>query len=389
MNMLRHDKSRSFRFALLAGCALAFLWQTAALASSSVILAWDANPEPDIAGYRIYSSTVSGNYNATNDVGNVTTTTLSGLTTGMTYYFAATAYNTSGLESDYSNEISFTPVSTDTNNPPVISLAASMNAQKETATAVTSLSVADADVGSGNVTITLAVDNGTLFLSPSISGGLTSGQITGNGSALVTTIAPLTSFNSTVNNASGLRYTGNLNFIGTDTLAVTANDNTGSTGAQSSSKSMTILVAGNAYDQWLSQSFNQSDLSNPSNESSLWGELADPDADGQSNLLEFAVGSDPTAVDLDEKVVYTSIEDVGGQKHFSLTFKRRKNQSLVQYLPEVSSDQESWVTGGANVQQIDLVSLSADFELVTYQDLTPISTSSPRFFRLRVVMNEN
>jgi hypothetical protein len=42
------------------------------------------------------------------NVGNATQTTVSGLVPGQTYYFAATAYNSSGVESDYSTEIVYT-----------------------------------------------------------------------------------------------------------------------------------------------------------------------------------------------------------------------------------------------------------------------------------------
>ena len=378
-------------FAALAFLLSSCLLETTSLASSSVILTWDANPEPDVEGYKIYMGTASGNYSQTNNVGNVVVATLSGLTTGTTYYFVATAYNTSGLESDYSNEISFTPTSSATNNPPVISLSASLQAQKEIETAIPSLVISDADAGNGNVTVTLSTSHGKLYLSSTVTGGLTTGHIAGNGSANVTVNSPLAVFNATVNNPTGFRYTGNLNFTGTDTLVVTANDNgnSGSGGARSATKSMTVIVTGTIYDEWLSQSFNTSELSNPANEPTLWGELADPDKDGQSNLLEFAVGSNPAVADLEQKAVYTQVEDASGQKYFSLVFKRRKNQSIVQYHPEVSADQSAWFSGNGHVREISAVSLNADFELVTYQDLTPITIGNPRFIRLRIVTDLN
>lgn len=41
--------------------------------------------------------------------GNVTTNTISGLASGVTYFFAITANTAGGLESDFSNEISLVP----------------------------------------------------------------------------------------------------------------------------------------------------------------------------------------------------------------------------------------------------------------------------------------
>lgn len=71
-------------------------------------LAWDADTEPDLAGYKLYYGTVPGVYDHSVDVHNVTTYTLNALTQGQTYYIVATAYDTSHNESGYSNEVSGT-----------------------------------------------------------------------------------------------------------------------------------------------------------------------------------------------------------------------------------------------------------------------------------------
>jgi hypothetical protein len=75
--------------------------------AASVDLEWDPNIEPELAGYKIYWGTSSGNYTSSIDVGETTTYTLSGLDEGKTYYFAATAYDGDGNESGYSNQISY------------------------------------------------------------------------------------------------------------------------------------------------------------------------------------------------------------------------------------------------------------------------------------------
>lgn len=79
--------------------------------AADVTLAWDPDVSADITGYRLYLGTTSGVYIQTSDVGITTSTMVSNLIIGKTYYFVVTAYNSSGLESPPSNEVSFTPTS--------------------------------------------------------------------------------------------------------------------------------------------------------------------------------------------------------------------------------------------------------------------------------------
>jgi hypothetical protein len=74
----------------------------------TINLAWDADTEPDLAGYKLHYGTVPGVYDHSVDVHNVTTYTLLSLTKGQTYYIVATAYDTSHNESGYSNGVSGT-----------------------------------------------------------------------------------------------------------------------------------------------------------------------------------------------------------------------------------------------------------------------------------------
>ena len=82
-------------------------FQVTAVQLTQANLEWDANSETDLAGYKIYYGTASGQYASVVDVGNQTTYALAGLQVGRTYYICATAYNISGLESSYSNEVVF------------------------------------------------------------------------------------------------------------------------------------------------------------------------------------------------------------------------------------------------------------------------------------------
>lgn len=95
---------------------LALVACSAAVLAANVTLAWDPNTESDLAGYKLYYGTASGVYGTVISVGNQTTYTVTGLPAG-TYYFAVTAYNTEGLESGFSNEVSATVSGTPSTSP--------------------------------------------------------------------------------------------------------------------------------------------------------------------------------------------------------------------------------------------------------------------------------
>lgn len=69
-----------------------------------ILVKWDANTESDLAGYKLYYGWSSGEYQYTS----VVTANYIELTTDKykTYYFAVTAFDSSGNESGYSNEVS-------------------------------------------------------------------------------------------------------------------------------------------------------------------------------------------------------------------------------------------------------------------------------------------
>jgi len=95
---------RKFVFILLVGSAI--MLSAVATQAAQVKLAWDTNTDEDLAGYKVYYGTASRQYEWSIDVGNVTTYTITNLSDGVKYYFAATAYNSSNVESAYSGEAS-------------------------------------------------------------------------------------------------------------------------------------------------------------------------------------------------------------------------------------------------------------------------------------------
>ena len=73
---------------------------------STVTLMWDANPEANIAGYKLKYGFASRVYSVVVPTGKVTEITIPNMVEGTQYFFAVSAFNDEGLESLDSAEIS-------------------------------------------------------------------------------------------------------------------------------------------------------------------------------------------------------------------------------------------------------------------------------------------
>ena len=82
-----------------------------ATSPGTAAVAWDRNPETNIAGYKIYWGESTRQYTKVLDVGNEVEATLTDLVSGQTYFCVVTAYNTAGQESPFSAEVNLTYVS--------------------------------------------------------------------------------------------------------------------------------------------------------------------------------------------------------------------------------------------------------------------------------------
>jgi hypothetical protein len=95
---------------------LILLWPIGILGADTVVsLAWDANTESDLAGYRLHYGTASGRYTLTTDIsGPVNAVSISNLSASTTFYFVVTAFDAAGNESLPSNEVAVRPTVTGT-----------------------------------------------------------------------------------------------------------------------------------------------------------------------------------------------------------------------------------------------------------------------------------
>jgi len=93
--------------AFTAGQARMFRLSASNAPPQSVTLAWDPSPGTNvIANYNVYYGVASATYTNVVAAGTNSTVSISNLVNGTTYYLAATAVGTSGLESDYSTQVS-------------------------------------------------------------------------------------------------------------------------------------------------------------------------------------------------------------------------------------------------------------------------------------------
>ena len=125
---------------------------------------------------------------------------------------------------------------------PTISAPSPQTTAEDTAKAISGLSFADDAVDTIEVTVTLAVTNGTLFVKGNVSGGVTSTDITGNGTATVTITALQAALNATLADAAGLTFTSTADFNGGDTLAISINDNENGNAGMSLSASTNVSL---------------------------------------------------------------------------------------------------------------------------------------------------
>ena len=118
------------------------------------------------------------------------------------------------------------------NDAPVNAVGGTLTvAEDSSANNVTGMSISDVDANPATdvFTVTLDVLNGTLNLSTVVAGGVTAGNVTGNGSATVVVTGTINQINATLAAAGGLTYTPTGNYNGADRVRITTDDG-GATG---------------------------------------------------------------------------------------------------------------------------------------------------------------
>ena len=133
---------------------------------------------------------------------------------------------------------------------------------------------------------------------------------------------------------------------------------------------------------WLWNYFSEEELIDPE----IGGINADPDGDGLTNLMEFALDLNPKQPQRDSADRGADLIEIGGDYFLTITIRRNQiaNSTLL-IRAEVSSDLEDWSDAAAEVETYIVSDLGNGVEQVTFRDLTPIDLDvARRFIRVRV-----
>lgn len=118
------------------------------------------------------------------------------------------------------------------------------------------------------------------------------------------------------------------------------------------------------YEAWLKQHFADEDLASFEMASTVWGPDADADADGRTNLAEYAFGSNPRVHD-SAAVASAAIHPVtSGGNQLQLTYRRRGGDPALEFSLEKSTDLRNWEPA-TPLHEIVLPAEEAPFEDVT------------------------
>ena len=293
------------RAALISILLSGFGFQFSALAVQSATLNWDPSTDSNVAGYKVYYGTVSHNYTNVITLGNVTNATVTGLLEGVTYFFAATSYDTSGVESIFSNEASYavpTNSTVLTNQPPSF--------QPPTLNAINNISINEnAALQTVSLSGITGISLGTinLSLSPVI-------VAVSSNPALI----PAPTVNYTIPNTAGtLTFTLANGVTGTATVTVTINN--GQSQSNLVSRSFTVTVIPVAQPPTLDPIGNLTIVKNSAAQTvSLSGITSG--ATNQNQKIKVTASSSNRSLITSLSVNYTSPKTTG-----TLTFKPGKN----------------------------------------------------------------
>lgn len=233
-------------------------------------------------------------------------------------------------------------VSGGANTAPTISAIANQSIGANAATSALAITIDDGETAAGSLTLTGSSSNLTLVPNANIVFG-------GSGAARTVTVTPAASQ------------------TGTATITVTVSD-----GSLTAPSIFTLTVTPN-YSSWIS-GYPVSGLNAPGD---------DADLDGLTNLLEYALDSNPATA---STAPDAQIVSVSGQNYLQILWTRPNDRAGISTVGQVSGTLSGWSSAIGDVTTT-IAPASPGFETVTIRDVSPLTANSRHFLRAQVIQS--
>jgi arylsulfatase A-like enzyme len=142
-------------------------------------------------------------------------------------------------------------------------------------------------------------------------------------------------------------------------------------------------TVGIRFEDWQSTYFTTDELSDSELETTVWGAMADPDADGRVNKIEFELGGHPLINETQND--QPTMDFVSGIPRVHVILRSEASDSSVQFLASETLDSASWNTPATHSFTLDsAVELSRGFHEYSYISDGSSEVPDKVFFRVEI-----
>ena len=166
---------------------------------------------------------------------------------------------------------------------------------------------------------------------------------------------------------------------GSHTLRMTVTDTAGQTG----SVEMEVIIANGVtpLEGWRQAKFTPAELM----DISLSGNEADFESDGFTNLMEYALGTDPKMSVAPEFLPALFYETFNNQQYLALRYRRPQNgRPGLNYIVQVGPNLGTWNSGPGFTTESSIIPNADGTEIVTVRSNTPATSQPTSYIRLQV-----
>jgi type VI protein secretion system component Hcp len=238
------------------------------------------------------------------------------------------------------------------------------------------MTISDPDTGNP-LQLSLSIGHGELTLATDIPGGVTAGEVAGNGTSTLTILSTRDQINTTLADPFGLLYA-TLSNANTDLTLTLTDTDPGATFLDG--LVIPVVMYTDPFAYWQTLFFTEEQLAG----GLATGELDDFDKDGVLNLIECATGRDPT--NPGDLLPMTVVVSGSGEDRFlNVTYRRLKSPGSILYGLELyNTVTREWFDGTAEISLAGTPeSIDPRIESVTFRVDDPL-VGPATLVRLRI-----